>query len=267
MSKPDVATETAAFDDLAASYDATFTDTPLGRLLRDRVWARVDPLVGPGTRVLELNCGTGEDAAHLASLGAVVLATDAAADMVAATRAKADRRGVGERVATAAIAIESLDVLDVDPFGGPFDLVLSDFGGINCVADLPRIGPALARLVRPGGSVVLVVMGPVVPWEWGWYLVRRQPGRAFRRFRRSTEWRGMTIRYPSPRTVARALGPAFRVESVAPIGVVLPPSYVGEWVAARPALLRTLARWENRVDRVPGAAWLGDHYLVHLRRA
>jgi SAM-dependent methyltransferase len=263
MSRSDGAT--AAFDDLAAAYDATFTDTPLGRLLRDRVWAHVDPLVGPGTRVLELNCGTGEDAVHLAGFGAEVLATDAAPEMVAATRSKAGRRGVGERLRAETVAIESLDALDIDP-SGPFDLVLSDFGGINCVADLRPLGPALARLVRPGGSVVLVVMGPVVPWEWAWYLAHRQPTKAVRRFRRSTVWRGMTIRYPSPRSLTRALAPAFERVACTPIGCVLPPSYAGEWVAARPALLRRLDRWERRLAPLPGAAWLGDHYLLHLRR-
>lgn len=264
MSRSDAAT--AAFDDLAAEYDATFTDTPLGRLLRDRVWAYVDPLVGSETRVLELNCGTGEDAVHLASLGAEVLATDAAAEMVAATRAKADRRGVGERVRAETVAIESLDALDVDPYGS-FDLVLSDFGGVNCVADLRPLGPALARLVRPGGSVVLVVMGPVVPWEWAWYLAHRQPRKAVRRFRRSTEWRGMTIRYPSHRALGRALAPHLSTVAAVPIGCVLPPSYAGEWIAAKPALLHRLARWEARAARISGAAWLGDHYLLHLRRA
>lgn len=260
MSKPDTAT--AAFDDLAAGYDATFTDSPLGRHLRARVWAHVDPLVGTGTRVLELNCGTGEDAVHLAALGATVLATDAAPEMVRVAADKARRRGVGDRVTVATVAIESLDALDAEPF----DLVLSDFGGVNCVADLRPLGPAMARLVRPGGSVVLVVMGPVVPWEWAWYLGHGDARRAFRRFRRSTEWRGMTVRYPGPGALARALGPAFRTELVAPVGVVLPPSYAGEWVAARPALLAALARWERRVARVPGAARLADHYLIHLRR-
>lgn len=260
---PAATAATAAFDQLAADYDATFTDTALGRMLRARVWGHVDPLVRPGTRVLELNCGTGEDAVHLAELGADVLATDAAAEMVAATRAKAARRGVGERVTVATVAIESLDVLDVDPF----DLVVSDFGGVNCVADLGPLGPALARLVRPGGAVVLVVMGPVVPWEWAWYLAHRQPGRAFRRLRRSTVWRGMTIRYPGPRALSRALAPHFERVTAVPIGVALPPSYVGGWIESRPVALARLAHWEDRLARLPGAAWLGDHYLLHLRRA
>jgi SAM-dependent methyltransferase len=269
MSKPDGSTATAAFDQCAADYDATFTDTGLGRLLRARVWAHVDPLVRPGTRVLELNCGTGEDAVHLAELGAHVLATDAAAEMVAITRAKAGRHGVGERVAAATVAIESLDVLDVldiDPTDAPFDLVLSDFGGINCLADVRPLGPVLARLVRPGGSVVLVVMGPVVPWEWAWYLAHRQPRRAVRRLRRSTEWRGMTIRYPSHRSLTRAFAAHFERVAVVPIGAALPPSYVEPWIRERQRLLRHLTQWEDRLVRVPGAASLADHYLLHLRR-
>jgi SAM-dependent methyltransferase len=259
MSRPDAAT---AFDPLAAGYDATFTNTRIGRLLRDRVWSYVDPLVGPGTRVLELNCGTGEDAVHLAARGADVMATDIAAEMVAVTRRKADDRGVGERVVTAQVAIESLDVLAAEPF----DLVLSNFGGLNCVADPRPLGATLARLVRPGGIAVLVVMGPVVPWEWGWFLARRRPRDAVRRLRGSATWRGATIRYPTPRALRRAMAPHWTAVRAVPIGIALPPSYAESFVAHRPRLLARLDRAEGGLARLPGAAWLGDHYLMQLRR-
>ena len=75
-----------AFDALAADYDASFTATPLGTLLREAVWRRLDARFAPGDRVLELACGTGEDAVHLASRGVRVTAVDASAAMVEAAR-------------------------------------------------------------------------------------------------------------------------------------------------------------------------------------
>jgi len=78
-----------AFDTLAPSYDATFSDTLIGRYLRGRVHTRLEAYFQAGDQVLELGCGTGEDALYLASRGVQVLATDVSEGMLEITRVKA----------------------------------------------------------------------------------------------------------------------------------------------------------------------------------
>ena len=55
----------APFDGLAADYDRSFTASAIGQRMRAAVWRRMDAAFGPGDHVLELNCGTGEDAVYL----------------------------------------------------------------------------------------------------------------------------------------------------------------------------------------------------------
>ena len=57
------------FDLLAADYDRTWTNSGAGRLQRDAVWRHLLPLFHSGDWVLDLGCGTGEDAQHLSRLG------------------------------------------------------------------------------------------------------------------------------------------------------------------------------------------------------
>jgi len=252
----------APFDGLAADYDGTFTDSAIGRRMRAAVWRRLDAAFRPGDRVLELNCGTGEDALHLASRGVQVLATDASARMLAMTHAKVSQAGETERVEVLQLAIEDLGTCEL----GMFDGALSNFGGLNCVADLPAVGRAIAAKLRPGGRAVVCVMGPAVPWEWGWFLARRQPRKAVRRLAGGTSWRGLSIRYPTIGAMRRAFAPHFVKRRVAAIGALVPPTFAEAWAARHPRLLDALDRWERRVETLPPLPWLADHFLIEFER-
>src|SRR5262249_44012428 len=74
-----------------------------------------DTHFGAGDSILELNCGTGEDALHLARRGARVLATDISATMVQVAREKIALLGMGDLVEVRQMAIEEMPNLP-DPF-------------------------------------------------------------------------------------------------------------------------------------------------------
>jgi SAM-dependent methyltransferase len=257
------ATPAQAFDKLAADYDLRFTRSRIGGLMRRAVHRRLEARFRPGHRVLELNCGTGEDAVFLGRRGVEVLATDISPSMVEATRAKVEQAGLSNLVGARCLAIEDLDDLEAPPFDG----VLSDFGGLNCVADLRSVANGLANRVRPGAVAMLCIMGPTVPWEWLWYSLRGEPRKGFRRLRTGgVEWRGLTIRYPSVGRVVRDFAPAFRKSRVAAIGAILPPPYTEPLTGRFPRLLDWLDRCERLLETVPLLPRLADHFLIELER-
>jgi ubiquinone/menaquinone biosynthesis C-methylase UbiE len=253
-----------AFDALAADYDRKFTATPIGRRMRQAVWRRCDARFPAGARVLEMNCGTGEDAVHLGRRGVRVLATDIAAGMVACAAGKIVREGVAERVTVTQLAWQDLDRLEQHSFDG----ALSNFGGLNCLARIDAIRAPLARRLRPGATALFCVMGPWVPWEWLWFLLQGEPRKAFRRLgRHGAVWSGARIQYPSIRALRRALSPDFSVLRVAAIGALLPPPYTASWAERHPLLLAALDRCERRLEAVPPLPWLADHYLLEAERS
>src|SRR5439155_36061 len=73
----------APFDAIATTYDDAFSNSSTGRVQRRLVWIETDRIFRAGQRILEINCGTGIDALHLASRGIEVIACDSAPGMIA----------------------------------------------------------------------------------------------------------------------------------------------------------------------------------------
>jgi SAM-dependent methyltransferase len=253
-----------AFDRMAGTYDETFTDTQVGRALREIVWSRLDQLFRPSQRILELGCGTGEDAVRLAGRGVRVVATDPSSQMIRVARGKASARNCQELIEFRCVAMQ-----DIQSFadGEVFDGVLSNFGAVNCVEDLQSLVRDVAARLSPGAPLMWVVMGRDAPWEWLWFLLRGQWRRAWRRRRvGGVDWHGLKISYPTPAEMKALLMPHFAITRLAPLGVALPPSYASAWLDRSPLAATVLRRLEGWAQRVSVLASCSDHFMVEAVR-
>ena len=125
----------APFDAAAPTYDADFTDNTLGRWLREMVWDNL-PFTS-GDHVLELGCGTGEDALWLAQRGIHITATDVSPAMLAATKSKTDAY-------SDYVTVQQLDLNHLpETFEQGFTGVLANFGVLN-LCRIPANGSRMA---------------------------------------------------------------------------------------------------------------------------
>lgn len=196
---------TQAFDSIAPRYGSLWTETPDGRSQRAAVWRELDRLFKPGDRVLDLGCGIGDDALHLKQRGTEVLGIDASQRMVEI----AQTRGVAARQ----LAIEVLDQLS-----GVFSGAISNFGALNCVADLRAVGKQLARLIQPGGALAICIMGRFCWWETVRFLWTLDWHRATRRWSGHAQWREMEVHYFTSREIRSAFAPCFRLDRRISVG-------------------------------------------------
>jgi ubiquinone/menaquinone biosynthesis C-methylase UbiE len=253
------------FDAIAPIYDRLFTDSVIGRAQREQVMVEVNRRFKAGDAVLELNCGTGEDALALARRGVTVRAYDASAAMIEVANQKRDACRFHENVRFGVLRNEDMDQIE-----GRFDGALSNFAGMNCCRDWAGIAEKLARLIRPGGHVLLCIMGRACAWEIVWFLMRGEWRRAFRRASRSQVARigteSVDVYYSSVREARQAFSAGFTLREWRGIGVLVPPSYCEAGMQNRQNLLRRLSSMDCGIGHIPGIRCLGDHVLLDFVR-
>lgn len=259
----------AVFDCAAHGYDHEFTFTPTGQLMRDRVreMLRRHLPAAPQSRVLEVNCGTGEDSLWIAGLGYQVTGTDLSGEMIRVASGKSRSR---RNVHFQKLGFGELEQLQSE---SPFDGVFSNFGGLNCVDEstLRQFACTLSGVMKPGAQFVAVVMPRFCLWETQYFLAKFKWKQAFRRLRRDAVMANVSGRqqptwYYSPRQFKSIFDPCFKMVLRKPVGIALPPSYLDPFFSKRPRLLHTLNSLEKLWGRMPLLAGVSDHFLMVMER-
>ena len=155
----------AMFDRIAGFYDVMNSVMTAGL---HHKWRRrtVDlARVGPGDRVLDVATGTGDLALELAARvapGGTVVASDFSEEMLTRARMK----GAGAAVP---VTFEWANAMQLPYADGEFATATVGFGARN-FSDLDRGLAEMARVVRPGGTVVVLeITTPTRPPLAGFY--------------------------------------------------------------------------------------------------
>ena len=255
----------SAFDIAAIEYDKEFTETAVGKLQRQIVWDYLEQNFSTSLNVLEINCGTGVDAAFLASRGYKILATDASAEMINVAKIN---NSDNDNIQFKQLSFDQLQSLN----GKKFDLILSNFGGLNCISphQLQQLIKQLHNLLSKNGRFIAVVMGNFCAIETGYFLFKLNYKDAFRR--RSNEAveanvSGATVKiwYYSPVTFFDIVKDNFTKVKLKPVGAAIPPSYLNNFYTKNHSLLTISKKVEKILAPYSFAANISDHYLIDLK--
>lgn len=259
-----------AFDSVAGDYDGPRGNNELIQRMRRTFREAVCHELPPGSRLLDLGCGTGIDALWFAQLGYPVVATDWSPGMVARTASRLAEESLPVRAEARQMGIHELAALDAG-FDGSFDGIYSNFGPMNCVPDLAAVAGECARLLAPEGVLVFSVMGRICPWELGHYGLRGRFTRAAVRAARGATAVGMNrhtiwTRYYLPREFHRHFAPRFTLVEYRALSLFLPPPYMVDYYRRRQRWCERLGRLDDRLGQWPLLRDMGDHFLMVMQR-
>ena len=160
--RADESTVAAAFDTQSAFFDQLYSGNAIIQYKRQRVRSHVETLIRPDSHILELNAGTGEDAVYFAGKGHRVHATDISSGMQQTLRKKAAQTDFAVRIRIENCSFTRLDALQNR---GPYDLIFSNFAGLNCTSELGKVIQSFDSLLNPGGIVTMVILPKFCLWE------------------------------------------------------------------------------------------------------
>jgi len=215
--------------------------------------------------ILELNCGTGADAIAFANLGHNVIATDISESMINVAKSKNHPKNVS-------FNIQDINTISLDTFNKKFDLIFSNFGGLNCISksQLASFIEKSADLLNPNGKLVLVIMPKNTLWERLYFSLKGDFKKAKRRNTNASinaNVDGISVKtwYFNPEDILSLTQNHFIKKMVKPIGVTIPPSYLENSILGKKPLLSIF----KSIDRlITGEFWAkyADHFYIEMSK-
>jgi ubiquinone/menaquinone biosynthesis C-methylase UbiE len=257
-----------AFSKQSAIFDEIYSSNVIIQYKRQRVRDHLQQFLRPGSKILELNAGTGEDAVWFAQHGHAVHATDISKGMQGKLAEKIHQNKLETQITQELCSFTELTDLKNK---GPYDLIFSNFAGLNCTGELDKILHSLSLLLKPNGLVTLVILPEFCLWE-SLLFFKGEFKTAFRRFfarkgvKAHIEGEYFTCWYYDPSYIIKNMKSSYEILSVEGLCTLVPPSYLENFPMKRPSLFNWLRDKENEWKCKWPWKSIGDYYIITLRK-
>jgi ubiquinone/menaquinone biosynthesis C-methylase UbiE len=257
-----------AFNKQSGVFDALYSGNTIINYKRKRVREHILRYLKPGSYILELNSGTGEDALFFARHGFKIHATDISKGMQNELNKKTIQNGMQQMISTEICSFTQLPQLNNK---GPYDLILSNFAGLNCIGELDKVLNSFSDLMNPGGMVTLVILPKFCLWET-LLLFKGKFKTAFRRFfssgGRTAHIEGVHFKcwYYNPSYIKKHLQAGFDVIITEGLCTIVPPSYIEGFAEKHPVAYKYLMCAEEKLKGTWPWRNIGDYYIISLKK-
>jgi ubiquinone/menaquinone biosynthesis C-methylase UbiE len=257
-----------AFSRQSAVFDKEYCGNTIIKYKRQRVREHVLSFLSPPASILELNSGTGEDALFFAEKGFSVHATDVSEGMQKRLKEKLADSHHGDNVTAELCSFTELQMLQQK---GPFELVFSNFGGLNCTGELKDVLLSLSPLIKPGGMITLVIISKFCLWEILLFFkgqFKTATRRLFSAKGRKAHIEGVNFKcwYYSPGFIINSLKDQFELVRLEGLCTIVPPSYVELFAEKHPKTYIRLVNLENKLSGRRPWRNIGDYFIISLRK-
>ena len=257
-----------AFSGQSFVFDELYSGNTIINYKRVRVRDHVLQYLSPQSNILELNSGTGEDAIFFAQLDHHIHATDISEGMQNILKQKVEKNNLQRNISTELCSFTELEELQNK---GPYDLIFSNFAGLNCTDKLSQVLTSFHSLLKSQGVVTLVILPKFCLWE-NLLMLKGKFKTATRRWFSSrgrkahVEGIFFTCWYYNPSYVIDQLKEKFELLSIEGLCTIVPPSYIEGFAQKYPRSWKYLKTKEDKYKNKGPWKYVGDYYIISLRK-
>ena len=257
-----------AFSSQSKIFDEIYSANKIIEYKRERVRNHLRKYIKPGDFILELNSGTGQDAIWLTQQDCKVHATDIARGMLEVLQQKIIKEGLETSVSSELCSFTQLNNLKLK---GPYDMIFSNFAGLNCTGELDKVLASFSSLLKPNGIVTLVLLPKFCLWEF-LLLFKGKFKTATRRFF-SSKGRKARVEetyfkcwYYHPSFITERLNAEFKLLSIEGLCTIVPPSYIENFGDKYPKAFEFLKNKEDKLKSKWPWKFIGDYYIISMQK-
>lgn len=258
----------AAFSQQAKHFDSLYSGNTIIQYKREGVRSHLKKLIRSSDSILELNSGTGEDAIWLAQQKCEVHATDISTGMLEIIHQKIRNEALDNLISYECCSFTQLDRLQNK---GPYNMIFSNFAGLNCTGDLNKVLTSFSSLLKPNGIVTLVLLPKFCLWEF-LLIFKGKFKTATRRFfnkkgrRAKIEGHHFKCWYYNPSYIIKHLKNDFDLLSVEGLCTFVPPSYIENFAEKYPRAYQYLKTKEEKKRKSWPWKNIGDYFIISMTR-
>lgn len=252
----------------AQQYDQKFHSNIISLMMRKQNLRLLRKYFSNCQTLLELGCGTGDEAIWLAKQGHNIKAIDLSNEMIEIAKKKAQRHNVDDYVDFQVLPIERIDTIK-----GQFDGIYSSFGPLSCIGNIEKIGIELDRLLKVDGYFICSIMHRICVYELLYYLKSLNFEKFKRRFHSNPvgvkvneESSLIPCNFYTKKEFKRTLSKRFSEIESFTYPILFPPSFLPVDLNKIRSTFIVRRRLGDIIRKIPILNKIGDHLFLVLQK-
>lgn len=249
-------------DNIAESYDDILSKNRFSEILRPAFQNILMQSIQHGNKILDLGCGTGEDALFLAKKGFSVTGVDISQKMIEIAEKKAVTKDYNENLQFFCSDMEIFIIENTNKF----DVIFSNFNAVNYVRDLNSFSANASTALNENGKLIFTVLNKISASEVFYNFVRLNLKRSWKAIFNRKELLLTDLNTFFPGIFSNFFKNHFYVKRITGIGIFIPPHNLTGMYNKLSFVLPLLFRLEKLTASVFPFYCFSDHYIIEMQK-